>query len=78
VKRIPRIIRKRNHKTTAVPQPREEPVHIGAGQKVLRKLLQKGEIGRIPDVFQYIETYTTRESLRLNKSSVDRKSSKQK
>lgn len=54
-----RIRGKRNHKTTAVQQPREELIQIRVGQSLLGKPLREGEMGKMPDVFECIETYAT-------------------
>ena len=41
-------------------QPREELGQIRVGQRLLGKPLREGEMGKIPDVFECIETYATR------------------
>lgn len=56
VKGVPRIGGKRNHKATAVQQPRGEPAQIRVGQRLLGKSLWGNEISRIADVLEYIKT----------------------
>lgn len=76
VKRLPRIMRKRNQKTTAVPQPREEPVHIRAGQKAPEQIASRRWNWQNTWCFNILKFTQLGESLRLNKWSVARKLSK--
>lgn len=55
MKRIPKIMGKRNHKITVVQQPREKPVQTGAGQKAPGKIALKKV--KLTEYLMCIETH---------------------